>query len=115
MTRAPILILIAALVAAVAIVLGIDPERPWAIAALIASIAVAVGAGAVAWQVRARRGRRRSGEARVVRRGVEMGVAIALLLWLRAVDGLSVITAAFVIGTLLVGEAVLSARVQSQR
>ena len=112
------LVVIAAILGALAIVLAIDPEQPWAVAALIALVGVAVGAGAIAWQGRSPRGRRRAPRPRrslAVRRGIEMGVAVALLLWLRAVDGLSVVTAAFVIGTLLVGEAVLSARPQSQR
>jgi len=116
--RAAGLVVVAAVLGAVALVLGADPEQPWAVAALIALIGIAVGAGAIAWQGGSPRGRRRAPRPRrtlAVRRGVEMGVAVALLLWLRAVDGLSVVTAAFVIGTLVVGEAVLSARPQSQR
>jgi hypothetical protein len=108
---------VAALLAAIAIVLLADPEQPWAVAALVSAIGIAVGAGAIAWQGRARRGRRgpRPRSSRIVRRGIEIGLAAALLVWLRAIDGLSLITAAFVIGTILVGEAVLSARPQSQR
>ena len=111
------LVAIAAILAAFALVLAVDPEQPWAVAALVALIGIAVAAGAVAWQDRAPRGRRRAPRRRALafRRAVEMGAGVALLLWLRAVDGLSVITAAFVIATLVVGEAVLSARPQSQR
>ena len=107
----------AALLAAIAIVLLVDPERPWAVAALVISVGIAVGAGAVAWQRRAPPGRRRPRPTgtRALRRGIEIGLAATLLLWLRAIDGLSIITAAFVIGTIFVGEAVLSARPQSQR
>lgn len=113
-----VLVVAAALLAALAVVLVVDPERPWAVAAVIGLIGIAVGAGAIAWQGRRLRGRRRMQGPRgalAVRRGVEMGIGVALLLWLRAVDGLSVITAAFVIATLVVGEALLSARPQSQR
>jgi hypothetical protein len=39
-----------------------------------------------------------------------MGIGVALLLWLRAVDGLSVITAAFAVAELL-----LAARPHSSR
>ena len=112
------LVVALAVVCAIALVLIVDPEQPWAVAAFIAAIATAVGAGAIAWQGRAPRGRRRAPRPRralVARRGVELGAAVALLLWLRAVDGLSVITATFVVATILVGEAVLSARPQSQR
>jgi hypothetical protein len=112
------MVVVIALLSAVAIVLAVDPEQPWAVAALIALLGVAVGAGAIGWQGRRPRGRRRAPRphgALAIRRGIEMGVAVALLLWLRAVDGLSLITAAFVIMTLVVGEALLSARPQSQR
>jgi len=110
------MVVIGALLAATAIVIGLDPERPWAVAAFIVALGIAVGAGAIAWQG-GRRGRGRGSKARSLafRRAVEMGAAVTLLLWLRAVDGLSVITASFVIATIIVGEAVLSARPQSQR
>ena len=111
------LVAIAAILAAVALILAVDPERPWAVPALVMLIGIAVAAGAVAWQGRSPRGRRRAPRrgALAVRRAVEMGAGVTLLLWLRAVDGLSLITAAFVIATLVVAEAVLSARPQSQR
>jgi hypothetical protein len=116
--NAAVLVVGGALLGALAVVFVVDPERPWAVAAVIGLVGVAVGAGAIAWQGRRRRGRRRTPGPRgalAVRRGIEMGIGVALLLWLRAVDGLSVITAAFVIVTLVVGEALLSARPQSQR
>jgi hypothetical protein len=40
---------------------------------------------------------------------------VALLLWLRALDGLSLLTAAFIVATFLVAEVVLSARPHSSR
>jgi hypothetical protein len=46
---------------------------------------------------------------------MEIAAVVALLLWLRALDGLSVITAVFVVATFVVAELVLSARPHSSR
>ncbi|HKW79030.1 MAG TPA: hypothetical protein VJQ09_08000, partial [Candidatus Limnocylindria bacterium] len=78
------------------------------------------GAAAMLWQVRAARrsGLRRGPRvpfARAIRRAAEVGAVIALLLWLRAIDGLSILTATFVIAAFVVAEAVVSAQPQSSR
>jgi len=112
------LLVIVSLVVAVADVLLADPEQPWAVAVLVASLGVAVGAGAFGWQLRSPQGRRRGPRPRradVLRRAAGIGAIAALLLWLRAVDGLSVLTAAFVIGSFLLAEVVLTTRPQSSR
>jgi len=106
------------LAVAVAIVLVADPEQPWAVAVLVASVGVAVGAGAFGWQLRSPPGRRRGPRPRradVLRRAAGIGAIAALLLWLRAVDGLSVLTAAFVVGSFVLAELVLTTRPQSSR
>lgn len=118
--RAPSLVLAAGLVAVAVVVLTRDPEEPWAVAVVILGLAAAAGAGAVMLQVRRRGGDRRRRapapvRAVVARRGLMVAAAVALLLWLRAVDGLSLITAAFVLATFAVTEIVLSARPASSR
>jgi hypothetical protein len=96
-----------------------EPEEAWAVAAVIVALGVAAGAFATLVQLRAPRAGRRRGTAaqrgQAMRRGLEIGAVVVLILWLRAVDGLSVITAAFVIATFVVTEAVLSARPASSR
>jgi hypothetical protein len=44
-----------------------------------------------------------------------MGAIVAALLWLRAVDGLSLLTGLFVVAAFVGAELVLSARPQSSR
>lgn len=112
--------LILACLAGAALILATrDPEEPWAVAAVILAAGGAAGGTATLVQLRrARAGRRRASQGRslvATRRGVEIAAAVALLLWLRALDGLSVITAVFVVATFLVAEAVLSARPHSSR
>lgn len=96
-----------------------DPEEPWAVAAVILAVGGAAGAAATLAGLRAARGGRRRGAdgrtAAAARRGVEIAAAVSLLLWLRALDGLSLITAAFVVATFVVTEVVLSARPHSSR
>ena len=110
---------IACLLIAVFVLLTRDPEEPWAVALVI--LAAGGAAGGAATLVQLRRiggGRRRASEGRsaaAARRGMEIAAAVALLLWLRALDGLSVITALFVIATFVAAEAVLSARSHSSR
>ena len=116
--RGPAVIVVLSIAGAVAVVLLTDPEQPWAVAVLVASLGLAVGAGAFGWQLRAPRGRRRGPRphrADVLRRAAGIGAIATLLLWLRAVDGLSILTAAFVIGSFLLAELVLTTRPQSSR
>ena len=116
--RALVLLTIGALGLAVLVAVTRDPDQLWAVAIVVVALGVASGAIATMLQLRsARAGRRRLGPRRgiVARRGVEVAAIVALLLWLRAIDGLSVLTAAFVVGTFVVAEAILSARPQSSR
>lgn len=103
----------------VAVTLVRDPEEGWAVAAVISALAVACGALAAMLQLRRRGGRARRAPAAVravvMRRGALVTAATALLLWLRVVDGLSPVTAAFVLGTFALTELVLSARPASSR
>jgi len=106
------------LAVAALILLALDPEQPLAVAAFIAAAGGAAGALATWLQVRATTSRRRGPGARgpiAGRRGLEVGAVVALLLWLRAVDGLSLITAAFVILTFVATELVLTAGPNSSR
>ncbi|HZP95842.1 MAG TPA: hypothetical protein VFC31_05840 [Candidatus Limnocylindria bacterium] len=104
---------------AVVVLLTRDPEEAWAVGVVIVALGIASGALATLLQLRApRSGRRRaSGQRHAVaaRRGIAVAAVVTLLLWLRVVDGLSVITAAFVIGAFAVAEVVLSARPASPR
>lgn len=111
------LLAIASFAVALVMVLTQDPEQAWAVAAVIVALGVAAGAIATVAQLRATRGARRRTPLRavVVRRGVEIGAVVALLLWLRAIDGLSILTAAFVVGAFFVAEAIVSARPRSSR
>lgn len=110
---------VACVLIAVAVVSTRDPDEPWAVAILILALA-GVAASFATWLLmrgRATRGRRapRVTSAVASRRGLEVGAITALLLWLRAVDGLSFVTAAFVIGTFVAAELVLAARPNSSR
>lgn len=107
------------LVVAAAVVATQDPDSAWAVALFILCVGVSAGSLTILLQLRAadrapRRGRRIS-RALAVRRGVETGAIVALLVWLRVVDGLSILTAFFVIGAFVVAELVLSARPESGR
>ena len=117
--RALALGVLACLAIAAAVVLARDPDEPSAVAVLILTLGAAAGGVATLLQLRAGAGPRRRGAQRrpamAIRRGAGIGAIVALLLWLRAVDGLSLITAAFVVATFVVAEALLSARPQSSR
>lgn len=117
--RGPGLLVLAGILVAALVVLTRDPEEPWAVALLILSLGLATGAGAFAWQQRASRASERRAprprRADALRRASESGAIVAALLWLRAVDGLSPLTAIFVVGAFVVAELVLSARPQSSR
>jgi cobalamin synthase len=111
-------VILVGLLAAAVTVFTRDPEDGWPIAIVIVALAASTGALAALLLGRPRaRGRRAAGPRRAValRRGLEIAVVVGLLLWLRVVDGLSVITGSFVIGTFVVAEAVLSARPASSR
>ena len=100
------------------ILLTQDPERAWAVAAFIVAVGGAAATLATWLQVRAAAGRRRgarASEAIAGRRGLEVGAVVALLLWLRAVDGLSLITAAFIVVTFIATEMLLTAGPNSSR
>ena len=113
----PLLALACVLVAA-AVIGTRDPDEPWAVALLIVALGTFSGALATMLQLRRRRAR---GRAPLVppgiaaRRGLEVAAAVAILLWLRAVDGLSLITGAFVLGAFVIAELIVSARPASSR
>jgi hypothetical protein len=99
------------------VVLTRDPTEPLAIAAVIATSAVTVACTvalvAVAVEERdsalSRPRRRRPRRGRALRRGVEIGILVAALGLLRAVDGLTLITGGFVVAGFVLAELVLSA------
>jgi hypothetical protein len=100
------------------VVLSRDPTEPLAIAAVVASSAVAVACAValvgVAVEERdvalARPRRRHPRRVPAIRRGIELGALVAALGLLRAVDGLTLITGGFVVAGLVLAEIVLSAR-----
>ncbi|GAC1461651.1 MAG: hypothetical protein NVSMB8_13200 [Candidatus Limnocylindrales bacterium] len=92
-----------------------DPDRMVTVLAAIVGVAVTVGALVAAMLVvfasRGRRDARRNGSTlRAVRRGVIAGSVVGLVAILRVIDGLTPLTAAFVVGSFLLAEVVLSAR-----
>ena len=110
--RSLAVVAVVAIAAAIAVVLTRDPEEPAARVAFIASVAVAAGALTALWLAARAGGRRRAPRTRVVaaRRAVEVGAVVGALLLLRVVDGLSVVTALFVVAAFAAAEAVLLAR-----
>lgn len=106
-----------ALLVAAVVILTQDPDKAWAVAIVIIALGLAAGAVATAAQLRwARSARRRASRRGVaLRRGIEVGAVVALFLWLRAIDGLSVLTASFVVLAFVVAEAILSAQPRSSR
>lgn len=98
-----------------------DPTEPIAVALVIVGGAIALAAVvallgvAVEQRNAAYRSRRRS--ARLgppVRRGLELGALIVVLGFLRAIDGLSLVTGGFVLAGFVLAEVVLSARPASR-
>lgn len=93
-----------------------DPDGLLSVGLVVGGAAVAFGALAAALFVGlaergAKRGKKREIAAvRGLRRGVMVGSVIGLVALLRALDGLTPLTAAFVIAPFIVAEAVLSAR-----
>jgi len=97
------------------IVVARDPDSLITVLAAIAGAAVAtaalVAAALVAMASRGRRGRARDIETvRAVRRGAVAGSIVGLIALLRVIDGLTPLTAAFVVGAFVIAEVVLSAR-----
>ena len=94
-----------------------DPTEPLAVAAVVGGSAVALGSAVasvgLAVEERdaalARPRSRRPDRTRALRRGLEVGALVAALGLLRAVDGLSLITAGFVVAGFVLAELVLSA------
>lgn len=92
-----------------------DPDRLVTVLAAVAGAAVAAGAlvaaalATVASRDRAGRGRDLR-MIRAVRRGAVAGSIVGLVALLRVIDGLTPLTAAFVVGAFVVAEVVLSAR-----
>ncbi len=93
-----------------------DPDGPLSVALVVGGAALAFGAVAATILVglgargTTRGKRREAAAARGLRRGAMVGSAMGLLALLRVLDGLTVLTAVFVIAPFVVAEAVLSAR-----
>jgi hypothetical protein len=98
------------------LVLTRDPTEPLAVGAVVGGSAIALACAValvgVAVEERdaalARPRARRPHRLRAVRRGIEIGALVAALGLLRAVDGLSLITGAFVVAGFALAEVVLS-------
>jgi hypothetical protein len=93
-----------------------DPDGPVSVGLVVAGSALAVGAITAAALVRvatlgSKRGvKRDAAVARGVRRGAMVGCVVGLVTLLRIVDGLTALTAIFVVAPFLVAEVVLSTR-----
>lgn len=93
-----------------------DPDGPLSVGLVVGGGAILVGSLAAALFVGfgargAKRGKRREvAAARGLRRGAMVGSAIGLIALLRVLDGLTPLTAVFVIAPFVVAEAILSAR-----
>lgn len=90
-----------------------DPDRLVTVLAAITGAAVTAGALVAAAFAAATRGRGRArsvGMVRAVRRGAIAGAIVGLVAVLRVIDGLTPLTAAFVVGAFVLAEVVLSAR-----
>ena len=109
--------------ALVVVVLTRDPTEPLAVAGVVAGAAVAitcvVALVGVAVEERdaavARPRRRQPRRDRAIRRGLELGVLVAAIGALRAVDGLTIVTGGFVIAGFVLAELVLSASSDAAR
>jgi hypothetical protein len=95
-----------------------DPAEPVAVGAVIAGASVFVASASALvslaleerWAVQTRARRREPRLGRALRRGVSIGVMVAALALLRAVDGLTLVTGGFVVIGFALAELVLSAR-----
>lgn len=96
-----------------------DPDQPFAVAALVAAVALGVGAASarvlLALAKGGRSARARHEQARAVRRGVGLGAIAGILLALRAIDGFTPLTAGFVLLAFALAEVALTARTPSVR
>jgi hypothetical protein len=99
-------------------VLTRDPSEPLAVGGVIAAVSVLVACVAALTAIAiderfaavARPRGRAPRQARALRRGLELGVLVAALGLLRAVDALTVITGGFVVAGFVLAELVWSAR-----
>ena len=93
-----------------------DPDGPLSVGLVVAGLGIAIGALVAAALVssgtrRVRRGRKREAAVTTgIRRGVMAGSALGLIALLRVLDGLTPLTAVFVIAPFVVAEVVLSTR-----
>ena len=93
-----------------------DPDGPLSVGLVVIGSAVAIGAlvAAALTSAASRRGkrgtRRAAAVARGLRRGAMVGCIVALAALLRALDGLTPLTAVFVVAPFIVAEVVLSTR-----
>lgn len=119
MTRALEVAALAGVALAVATVALRDPGEPYAVPMLAAALGLAAGAGSARLLLgRAPAGRAlraRAGRARALRRGTWAGAAVAILIALRAVDGLTLLTAIFVVLAFGLAEVALTARTPAVR
>lgn len=96
----------------VATVLAREPSEPLAVAAVVLGAALFAGALtsllALRLEERAARRLRHAHRARALRRGTAVGVVLAALTLLRAADGLTLVTGAFVVGGFALAELVLA-------
>lgn len=91
-----------------------DPEQPFALASVVVALGV-LSAAVSARLLLARVGRGRGAAARAaragaLRRGAAIGLAVGVLLGLRAIDGLTVITGGMVLLAFGLAEVALTAR-----
>jgi hypothetical protein len=104
---------VASVLIAAGAMLTIDPDVPLAVGLVIAAVAVCAGAISAVLLLSIPTSERRRSQRAVapaLRRGVEVTAIVGLLLVLRVVDGLTVITAGFIVLGFLVAEVILSAR-----
>jgi len=93
-----------------------DPDGPLSVGLVVAGAGIAIGALVAAVLVsggtrRVRRGKKRDAAvATGLRRGAMAGSAIGLIALLRVLDGLTPLTAIFVIAPFVVAEVVLATR-----
>lgn len=119
--RKLLLVMVATAVLAIAAaVVTSDPEDRFAVAAVVGGIGVAAAGVASLVLLRldatGRRLRgRRPARARALRRGLGIGAIIGILAALRVVDGLTPLTALFVVLAFALAEYILSARSTASR
>lgn len=93
-----------------------DPEQPSAVAAFVFALALAAAAGTAQLflmggsRTRSRRRGLSTAELSALRRGTEVGALVGLLVTLRVIDGLTPLTAAFVLLAFGLAELALTVR-----